>query len=450
MENNEKKMLTTADLNRTLGKKELYSVAFGHVIGSGVFSLIGIGIGMTGKSAFIGILLSAVFILLQALPFMVMAGTARFRGGYYSIMGTLWGEKFAGFYIVIFFFSNVSLAMYAISFAQYLQAVLPGIPIVPVAFVVMTVFFITNLLGIEGAAKLEIVMDIILAAALTLFIVFGMPKVDYANFLTVDFMPNGVGGVITCAVLLTWATAGGIDMVNLSAEAKNPTKDLPQVIMVSTIAIAVFYALIGIVAAGVLPVSVTADQPLDIVAKEIFPNALFLFFVIGGALLALSTTLNATFAWITKPVLQACNDGWLPQKLGYIHPKFKTPMFILVLFYIIGLIPIISGLNIGVIADLAVLLSNVLFTVICFGLVLLPKRMPELWEKSVFHCGKGKLWFYAACGGVSSFVMMVVMWMDVDVSHAIGVAVIVVVAYLFAHFRLKSGAVKMEDSFEAL
>ena len=46
--------------------------------------------------------------------------------------------------------------------------------------------------------------------------------------------------------------------------------------------------------------------------------------------------------------------------------------------------------------------------------------------------------------------MMVVMWMDVDVSHAIGVAVIVVVAYLFAHFRLKNGAVKMEDSFEAL
>lgn len=59
MENTEKKMITTADLNRTLGKKELYSIAFGHVIGSGVFSLIGIGIAMSGKSAFLGILLSA-------------------------------------------------------------------------------------------------------------------------------------------------------------------------------------------------------------------------------------------------------------------------------------------------------------------------------------------------------------------------------------------------------
>ena len=110
-------------------------------------------------------------------------------------------------------------------------------------------------------------------------------------------------GIITCAVLLTWATAGGIDMVNLSAEAKNPTKDLPQVILVATIAIAIFYALIAMVAGGVLPVSETANQPLDLVARAIMPTPVFLFFVIGGALLALTTTLNATFAWITKPIL---------------------------------------------------------------------------------------------------------------------------------------------------
>lgn len=449
MENTEK-MITTADLNRTLGKKELYAIAFGHVIGSGVFSLIGIGIGYTGKSAFIGILLSAVFIILQALPFMLLAGTARFRGGYYSIMGTLWGEKLAGFYVVIFFCSNVSLAMYAISFAQYLQAVIPGLPITPVAFVVMTVFFITNLLGIEGAAKLEIVMDIVLAAALSVFVIFGLPQVDYGSFFKEDFMTNGFGGIITCAVLLTWATAGGIDMVNLSAEAKNPTRDLPQVIIVSTVAIAIFYALIGIVAAGILPVSVTADQPMDLVAEEILPHGLFLFFIIGGALLALSTTLNATFAWVTKPLLQACNDGWLPKKLGYVHPKFKTPVYILIMFYIIGCIPIFSGFNIGMIADIAVLLSNVLFTLICFGVVFLPKRMPELWEKSSFHMSKGKLWLWAILGGTSSFVMMVVMWTSVGKTQAIGLAIITVLALLFAHFRYKSGKVDMEKSFEEL
>ncbi len=450
MENTEKKMITTADLNRTLGKKELYSIAFGHVIGSGVFALIGIGIGMTGKSAFLGILLSAVFIMLQALPFMIMAGTARFRGGYYSMMGTLWGEKFAGFYIVVFFFSNISLAMYAISFAQYFQSILPSAPIIPVALLVITIFFITNLLGVEGAAKLEIVMDIILALALTLFSVYGIPQVDSQTFFTVDFAPAGPMGIITCGVLLTWATAGGIDMVNLSAEAKNPTKDLPQVIMVSTVAIAIFYALIAVVAAGVLPVSVTADMPLDLVAKAIFPYPLFLFFVIGGALLALSTTLNATFAWVTKPILQACNDGWLPKKLGYVHPKFKTPIYILILFYAIGLVPILFNIQIGKIADTAVILSNILFVLISFGAIFIPKRMPELWEKSAFHSSKGKLYLWSCLGGVSSIIMAVVLLLQTTKIQFVGILGITVLGILFVHFRYKSGAVKTLESFEEL
>lgn len=449
MESNEKR-ITTADLNRTLGKKELYSIAFGHVIGSGVFALIGIGIGMTGKSAFIGIILSALFIIVQALPFTLMAGTARFRGGYYSMMSALWGDKFAGFYIVIFFCSNISLAMYAISFAQYLTGVVPDAPVKIVALIVMTVFLITNILGVEGAAKLEIVMDIILAVALTSFIVYGMPKVDYDTFLTEDFLTAGPMGLVTCAVLVTWATAGGIDMVNLSAEAKNPTKDLPQVILVSTIAIAIFYGLIGVVAAGVLPVAETADQPLDVVAKVIFPKPMFIFFVVGGALLALSTTLNASLAWVTKPLLQACNDGWLPAKLGWVHPKYKTPVAILLLFYGIGLLPILFDFNIGMIADIAVVLSNILFVLICLGAAFMPKKMPELWEKSAVKCSRAKLYTYAVLGSLSSLVMVIVLIADTDKTHAVGMAIITVVAILFAHFRYKSGKVKPEKSFEEL
>ena len=180
-------------------------------------------------------------------------------------------------------------------------------------------------------------------------------------------------------------------MVNLSAEAKNPTKDLPQVILVATIAIAIFYALIAMVAGGVLPVSETANQPLDLVARAIMPTPVFLFFVIGGALLALTTTLNATFAWITKPILQACNDGWLPHKIGYIHPKFKTPVIILVGFYIVGLIPILTGLQISMIADTAVVLSNILFALhLLRHRIYHSQRMPELWEGSAFRCSKSK------------------------------------------------------------
>ena len=80
------------------------------------------------------------------------------------------------------------------------------------------------------------------------------------------------------------------------------------------------------VAGGVLPVSETANQPLDLVARAIMPTPVFLFFVIGGALLALTTTLNATFAWITSPSYRPANDGWLPHKIRLFTPKFKDPL----------------------------------------------------------------------------------------------------------------------------
>lgn len=73
----------------------------------------------------------------------------------------------------------------------------------------------------------------------------------------------------------------------------------------------IFDAFIAIVAAGVLPVEVTMDQPLNVVAVEIFLQPVYLFFVIAGALLALSTTLNASFAGLQN---QSCR---LVTMVGY-------------------------------------------------------------------------------------------------------------------------------------
>lgn len=194
----------------------------------------------------------------------------------------------------------------------------------------------------------------------------------------------------------------------------------------------------------------TANQPLDLVARAIMPTPVFLFFVIGGALLALTTTLNATFAWITKPILQACNDGWLPHKIGYIHPKFKTPVIILVGFYIVGLIPILTGLQISMIADTAVVLSNILFAFICFGTVFIPQRMPELWEVSAFRCSKSKLYLKSILGGVSCVVMVLVLFFQMSMPQAVILVIITIVGILFAQLRYRSGAVKPVKSYEKL
>ncbi|GAB1475465.1 APC family permease [Bacillota bacterium] len=445
----DQQITSTSQLNRVLGKKELYGIAFGHVIGSGIFALLGVGIAMTGKSVSVAMLISVIIVLMQALPLILISGTVRLRGGFYTIVGFMWGEKFAGFYVMVYFCANISLAMYALSAADYLQGIFADIPITLTAFIVLTLFYLVNLFGIEGAAKLEIVMDLVMAIALTAFIVFGMPHVNFAEyFSTDDFVANGPISLLSCGVILTWATAGASDMIMLSAEAKNPTKDLPQVIVVATLSVAVFYALISIVASGVLPVDQVAGQPLTLVATTIFPKSIYFFFVIAGALLALTTTLNASFAWVTKPILQASIDGWLPRKLGYIHPKFKTPVAILTIFYGIGLLPIFFGFNIAMIADMTVLLNNILFIFICYGVVFMPKRIPELWAKSKFHCSNAKLHVAALIGGFSAVISVVLLLTELGSREIIGTCVITVIAAIFGYLRHKSGKVDMEISYE--
>lgn len=53
-------------------------------------------------------------------------------------------------------------------------------------------------------------------------------------------------------------------IVNLSAEAKKPTRDIPMVMIISTLCVAVIYGIVAVVAAGVLPVEQVAGENLSI------------------------------------------------------------------------------------------------------------------------------------------------------------------------------------------
>lgn len=59
---------STKDLNRTLGKKELMGIAIGQIIGAGVMSMMGVAIAMTGRSANLAFMLSAVFTMCTFFP----------------------------------------------------------------------------------------------------------------------------------------------------------------------------------------------------------------------------------------------------------------------------------------------------------------------------------------------------------------------------------------------
>ena len=379
---------STKDLARTLGKKELMGIAIGQIIGAGIMSMMGVAIAMTGRSANLAFMLSAVFTMCTFFPSIFITSCIRMRGGMYTQMAIFAGDKWAGYYSVVYFITNMSLAMYALSFAQYALALLPtGGSEKVIALVVGTLFFILNYFGVDLMAKIQNLLVIVLLISLTMFAVFGLPSVDFANYFSnADglFLSDGISGFLTAVAYLGFATGGATVILGVSAECKNPTKDIPFVIIVSTVSVAILYGLVATTASGVLPVAEVANQPLTLVAAEVLPQPLYIFFIVGGAMFALATTLNSQIMSCTKPVMQSCEDGWFPQSLAALS-KYKTPWKILIIYYVILVVPIILELEIAQISSIVQILGYLNNLVLTITAMKLPKMFPEAWEKSQFH-----------------------------------------------------------------
>ena len=444
-------MSSTKDLARTLGKKELMGIAVGQIIGAGIMSMMGVAIAMTGRSANLAFMLSAVFTMCTFFPSIFITSCIRMRGGMYTQMAIFAGDKFAGYYSVVYFITNMSLAMYALSFAEYALALLPsGGSEKVIALIVGTAFFILNYFGVDLMAKIQNLLVIVLVLSLAMFAVFGLPSVDLANYFSnADglFLSDGITGFLTATAYLGFATGGATVILGVSAECKNPTKDIPFVIIVSTCAVAVLYGFVATVASGVLPTEQVMNQPLTLVAQQILPTPLYILFIVGGAMFALATTLNSQIMSCTKPVMQSCEDGWFPTSLATLS-KFKTPYKILIIYYIILVVPILLDLEIAQISSIVQILGYVNNLILTTTAMKLPKMFPEAWEKSAFHVPTPVFYALMIIADIAILIQASFMVSSMTIQLIVFNVAVLAAGFIWALYRTGTGKAHPTVSYE--
>ena len=133
----------------------MLAMAVGNIIGGGVMTMTGIAIGLTGRSILIAYIISAVLILIMSLPHFFTAATIRMNGGFYTQAALFGGKFFAGLYSVVFISNFFGAATYSISVADYVLSAFPEVNTRVVAFAVLTLFIILNLIGIKTVAKVQ-------------------------------------------------------------------------------------------------------------------------------------------------------------------------------------------------------------------------------------------------------------------------------------------------------
>lgn len=379
-----------------LGLWDCMGIGIGQIIGSGIMVFTGMVIGMTGYGVPWAFLAAAAVVIIQIIPQAIQSSAMPVKGGSYVYVREFLGKKIGFFYLTTTVISSCIIASMAISFGEYTAALIPGVSVTMVAFLILTLCYILNLIGLKTAARAQGFMVACLMLALFLFIAFGLPKVDDFSFLADPerIFPNGFGSFFGGVTMLTFATQGAKFLMENGDQVENPGKTLPQAMIGSTVLVALFYAFIAVVAVGVLPLEQTANQSLVNTAKAIFPPAVYIFFVVGGAMFALATTLNGSFAWMPQGLFVAAREGW-------IHPVFKktnkagTPWLLLTIFYVINAYIILADADVTFISLLGTgvtMIANVIPALACVTFL---QRRPDLYEKSYIKLPKPV--YYAFC-----------------------------------------------------
>ena len=196
-------------LNRSLNFTDVFALALGQIIGSGIMVLVGIGIEFTAYAIPFAFVLSALLSIIKQIPVAFMGSAMPATGGLYVYCKRVLGPRLGFFYLAVLLITHILIALFALGFAEYATALVPGLNIRYVAAVILLVFYCVNLLGVKPAAILQKYMIVFLLIGLSTLIFFGILEVDYAQFSGREaLLPNGWYGFGLACVVLSFSTGG--------------------------------------------------------------------------------------------------------------------------------------------------------------------------------------------------------------------------------------------------
>src|SRR4051794_5569719 len=274
-------------LKRAVGALDLTALGIGAVIGTGIFVVIGQGIGDAGPSVILSFALAGLTCLFSALCYAELSSAIPVSGSAYTYAYATLGELVAwiiGWDLILEY--GVSVAAVAVGWGgnlnKFLDATfdyqLPtsistaredgGVLNLPAVAIVVAIMFLLSR-GVRETARANLIMVGVKLVILAFFIVVAFSGAFSADDLK-PFAPHGTHGVVSAAAIIFFAYIG-FDAVSTGAEeAKNPKRDLPIAIVGSLVICTTIYIVTAIAAAGSLPASQLAnsDAPLALALEK--------------------------------------------------------------------------------------------------------------------------------------------------------------------------------------
>jgi APA family basic amino acid/polyamine antiporter len=425
--------MTGLGLKRVLRLPEVTFIAIGTTIGGGVFVFTGIVYKIVGQGLPIAYALAVIPVFISMMPLAMLGSAIPTVGGSYKYPSRMVSPclAFVGIWIYAIgsFFGGIPL--YAISCATYAQAIFPNLHPKLFAICLVTVLLIINLYGVKFAAQVQGILVLILLSALLFFSFSGFPEIKLENFSSM--LEKGSGNLFLGTALLTFTYFGSNGIIELGGEIKNPGKTIPRAFFIAFPIIAFVYISVSITTVGVSSITQLQnyEEPLIGVCRAICNQKGVVFFIVGGAILALITTLNALFIYGTKSLLLIVDDKILPENIGKINKSFGTPHILLTIIWILSILGIITGFSLQTLASYAALGNMIVFFPTMLASIKLPVLYPEQYKRSDFKLKGSPFWFCPIIGIIMVGFFGLVLIIDLKSPLKIGFFFVFIISGIF-------------------
>lgn len=426
-------------LVRVVGTWGLAAAIVNVTIGGGIFRLPTGAAAALGAAAPIAYVVCAVAMGLIVLCFAEAGSRVSLTGSVYAYVEVAFGP-FAGFVTGVMLWVGITLALSAVStfFADSLGALDPALAshgghALSLA-IVLAALAVLNILGVRGANRFNAAMTIAKLLPLALLIVVGAFAVHAANLAWTQ-APE-LPAVGRASTLLLFAFLGVETALVPGGEVRDPARTVPRAIFLAMAAVTVVYLGVQLVTQGILGAALAHEQTPLAAAAGVVLGGWGRTLILVGSTVSMFGYVSGTTMAVPRMLFAFARDGFLPARLAWVHPRFRTPVWAIVAQTVLVFLLAATGVfeTLAIVANGSVLL---VYAACCVA----------AWELRRRDVRSGGVPFRVPAAGVIPFLALaIIAWLLASLTRgewlAIGAVVVVsVVLYLVAAGRRRAEVV---------
>ncbi|MDF7824315.1 amino acid permease [Pontiellaceae bacterium B12227] len=347
-------------MKKGLGFVDVFCIASGAMISSGIFVLPGLAFSQIGPSMILSYFIAGMLALVGVFSVIELATAMPKAGGDYYFLTRSLGPLVGTVSGLLSWFAlslKTAFAVFGLAEVVYL---LSGerVPLFVTAVPVTVLFALLNIKGAEAAAKFEVFLVTLLFVLLGAYFAIGAPNMHASHFRPFIAEGGTMKSILSTAGFVFVSFGGLLKTATIAEEVRNPRRNIPGGFIAATIAITLLYTLLLVVTVGVLPGERLGSSFTPIAdAAQLLAGGWGFWAITLAAMLAFITTANAGIMSASRYPLALGRDKLLPPFMAKVN-KSGEPVVAIVLTSAIILASLLLDIEKLVKAASAVVISS--------------------------------------------------------------------------------------------